>query len=82
MCQAVVPSFDVKVNIFVSVPKDSDRARIVPSCQRARRFQEETCDELAQGKRCQIGGRWSSEAADFMECFEAARTRAVPPVLR
>ena len=54
---------------------------------RARRDKEHKYAELLQGDRCSLvsmetGGRWSTEALQFVEMLAAARAREAPRVLR
>ena len=56
---------------------------------RARRDKEHKYAELLQGDRCRLvvvgietGGRWSTEALQFVEMLAAARAREAPRVLR
>ena len=55
----------------------------------ARRDKEVKYRELLAGDRCRLvvvgietGGRWSSEAAEFVDKMAGARARKAPPVLR
>ena len=56
---------------------------------RARRDKEHKHAEFLQGDRCRLvvvgietGGRWSTEALEFVEMLAAARAREAPRVLR
>ena len=55
----------------------------------ARKRKNNTYPELVNGRRCrlvvlaaEVGGRWSSETADFLRSLSRARARAVPDGLR
>ena len=68
-------------------PRTAEEDGIV--AEGARRDKEEAYPELVASRPCSLvvvaletGGRWSAEAADFVEDLAYARARAAPPALR
>ena len=70
-------------------PRRQQRSTTGAALRIARRAKERTYPELLRAKRCrlvvlgiELGGRWSSEAAQFVQMLARSRARSAPHVLR